>query len=101
MTSLASIKKIFLVLFVLFVFLLIKQKIVGDSHNIGHLPLKACPVCAAAEKLFFSDHTFADVPIHSIDDVSSIQLPVLQTSLHSRFTRTFHNNRAPPGVAAS
>ncbi len=100
MTSLSSIKKFFLVLFILFVFLLIKQKIVGDSHDAGHLPLKPCPVCTAAEKLFFSDHTF-HIPIHTIDNLLSIQLPVLHPSLHSRFTLTIHNNRAPPVFAAS
>ncbi len=96
MAKLSSIKKIFLVLMVLFAFLSIKQVIAFDGHDIGELPLKACPICAAAETLSFSDHTFADFSLKTVNDAVSVKAPLTESFLYPCIFSIIRNNRAPP-----
>lgn len=101
MTRFSATKRIFVALMVLFTFLSIKQVIASDSHDIGNLPLKACPVCAASETQSFTEHSFTDVSVKTCSDIVYVLLPVAEFSLLSSISLTLHNNRAPPQIIAA
>lgn len=94
-------KKLFLVLIVLFSFLSIKQAVASDSHDIGKVPFKACPICAVSQTQSFTEHSFADIPVKTCSDIAYILLPVTESSLLSSTCLTLHNNRAPPQSATA